>query len=363
MTPVEASWPIERAGEALAALAARSRLTSLPRELPAPGAAVLADLDEGAIDRWLAGAAATLGLEAEAIDSDLGGIDDLLRRSPPSLLRVGADGRRLLLVLRGGRRAIEVLPPDLRSRWVDLAAVRSELCEPVLAPARADAESLVARTGLTGARRVRAVDLLLRQRLSAWRVGRAWLLRASPGAPLLQQLRADGLLAQLVALAGLRGLELGLLIGSWWLIGGLVFAGRSDPGWASAWVLLLLTIVPLRMGQTALTGEILRGAGVILKRRLLVGAMAMDGDLTRREGAGCCSGGCSRPPPWRRWGCAAGCCHCLRSSNSRRRSRCWRSARRGGYIWDCWEFGRSPRWGWCDGPGWSCGRGPTSVRR
>ena len=78
----------------------------------------------------LFGAAATLGLEAEAIDSDLGGVDDLLRRSPPSLLRVGADGRRLLLVLRGGRRALEVLPPDLRPRRVALAAVRGELCEP-----------------------------------------------------------------------------------------------------------------------------------------------------------------------------------------------------------------------------------------
>jgi len=134
---VDASWPIERAGEALAALAARSGLMAAPRELPAPGATLLADPDDGAIDRWFAGAAATLGLEAEAIDSDLGGVDDLLRRSPPSLLRVGADGRRLLLVLRGGRRALEVLPPDLRPRRVALAAVRGELCEPVLAPARA----------------------------------------------------------------------------------------------------------------------------------------------------------------------------------------------------------------------------------
>ena len=286
MNLVDASWPIERAGEALAALAARSGLMAAPRELPAPGATLLADPDDGAIDRWFAGAAATLGLEAEAIDSDLGGVDDLLRRSPPSLLRVGADGRRLLLVLRGGRRALEVLPPDLRPRRVALAAVRGELCEPVLAPARAAAASLVARTGLVGARAGRAVDLLLRRRLAALRVGRAWLLRPSPAAPLRQLLRADGLVPRLVALVGLRALELGLSIGSWWLIGGLVFAGRSDPGWAWAWVLLLLTIVPCRMGQAAIVGEVLRGAGVILKRRLLVGAMAMDGDLTRREGAG-----------------------------------------------------------------------------
>jgi hypothetical protein len=61
---------------------------------------VLAGADDVDLDRWLAGAAATLGLEAEAIDSDLAGAADLLAGSPPALLRIGADGRRLLLLLR-----------------------------------------------------------------------------------------------------------------------------------------------------------------------------------------------------------------------------------------------------------------------
>ena len=208
MTLDEASWPIERAGEALAALAGRAGL-AVGRELPAPGAAVLADPDDAAMDRWLAGAAATLGLEAEAIDSDLGGVDALLRRSAPALLRVGVGGRRLLLVLRGGRRWLTVLTPALRAWRVALARVRSEVCEPALASSRADAEALIGRTGLRGARRERAVELLLHQRGAARRVGRAWLLRASPAAPLWALLRADGLLPQLAGLIGLRALELG----------------------------------------------------------------------------------------------------------------------------------------------------------
>lgn len=279
------TWPLERAGDALSALAAQTGLATRPRELAAPGPSVLGDPDDGALERWLAGAAATLGLEAEAIDSDLSGVDELLRASPPALLRLGPGGRRLLLVRRGGAR-LEVVPPDLRPRKVDVAAVRQALCEPVLAPARADAESLLARTGLSGARRARALDLLLHQRLGAHRVGRAWLLRPSPAAPLARLLRAEGLYTRVAALVALHALELGLMISAWWLIGGLVFAGRTDPGWALAWMLLLLTLVPCRMGQTAIMGEILRRAGTILKRRLLVGAMALGGDLTRREGAG-----------------------------------------------------------------------------
>ena len=285
MNLADATWPLERLGDALAALAAHTRLTARPRELPAPGPSVLEDPHDG-LDRWLAGAAATLGLEAEAIDSDLAGAADLLSGSPPALLRIGQGGRRLLLLRRGGRRTLEVLPPDLIPWKVDADELRRAVCEPVLAPLRQDAEALIARTGITGARRVRAVETLLHQRLADRRIGRAWLLRPSPAGPLLPLLRQDGLLARVAGLVALRAAELGLTIAAWWLIGGLVFAGRTDPGWSYAWLLMLLSLVPCRMGQTALIGEVLRGAGAVLKRRLLVGAMALSGDLTRREGAG-----------------------------------------------------------------------------
>jgi hypothetical protein len=69
---------------------------------------------------------------------------------------------------------------------------------------RADAEALVARTGIAGLRRVRAVELLLHQRLADRRIGRAWLLRPSPAGPLRPLLRADGLVARVAGLVALR---------------------------------------------------------------------------------------------------------------------------------------------------------------
>lgn len=286
MTLLDLTWPIGRAGEALTALAVQARLQPALRELGAPGAAVLADPDDASIERWLAGAAAGLGLEAEAVDTDVAGVDDLLHAAAPALLRVGPGGRGLLLLLRGGRRTLVVLAPDLRPRRVAVDDVRRAVCEHVLAPLRGRAESLVDRTGLRGPRRERAVELLLRERLSVMRVGRAFVLRPSPAAPLRRLLRAEGLLTRAAALALLHAAELALMITAWWLIGNLVFAGRTDAGWSQAWLLLLLTIVPCRMGQAAIAGEILRSAGALLKRRLLVGALALSGDLTRREGAG-----------------------------------------------------------------------------
>ncbi|WAS94165.1 ATP-binding cassette domain-containing protein [Nannocystis punicea] len=279
-------WPLARAGEALTVLAAQAGLQPRLRELAAPGAAVLADPADASVERWLAGAAANLGLEAEAVDTDIAGVDDLLRAAAPAVLRVGPGGGTLLLLLRGGRRDLVLVAPDLRPRRVPAAEVRRLVCEPVLAPLRGRAEALVDRTGLKGQRRERAVELLLRERLGVLRVGRAFVLRPSPAAPLLRLLRAEGLLARATALAGLHAAELALMIAAWALIGDLVFAGRTDAGWSQAWLLLLLTIVPCRMGQAAIAGDILQRAGALLKRRLLVGALALPDDLTRREGAG-----------------------------------------------------------------------------
>ncbi|MDC0722533.1 ABC transporter ATP-binding protein [Nannocystis bainbridge] len=281
------AWPLGRAGEALTALAAQAGLQPDLRELGTPATAVLADPDDAAIERWLAGAAAGLGLEAEAVDTDIAGVDDLLAACAPALLRIGPEARHLLLILRGSRRHLLVIAPDLRPRRLATAAVRRLVCEPVLAPLRGRTEALVDRTGLTrGPRRDRAVDALLRERLGGLRVGRAFVLRPSPAAPLLRLLRAEGLVRSALALAGLHAAELAVMIAAWALIGGLVFAGRTDTGWSQAWLLLLLTVVPCRMGQAAIVGDILQRAGALLKRRLLVGALALPGDLTRREGAG-----------------------------------------------------------------------------
>ena len=89
MSLAAACWPIERIGDALSALARASGLALDARELPEPGPSILADPDDSAIDRWMAGAAATLSLEAEAIDTDLAGVGELVRQSAPALLRIG----------------------------------------------------------------------------------------------------------------------------------------------------------------------------------------------------------------------------------------------------------------------------------
>ena len=62
--------------------------------------------------------------------------------------------------------------------------------------------------------------------------------------------------------------------------------GRVDPGWMTAWILILLTLVPLRSAVTWLQGVVSTRAGGALKQRLLAGALRLDPEEVRHRGTG-----------------------------------------------------------------------------
>ena len=89
-----------------------------------------------------------------------------------------------------------------------------------------------------------------------------------------------------VFLAVAHAAEYGCLILAWWIIGQASLQGRFDRGLLWAWILLLITTVPLTVFSTWLQGTIAIAGGAILKQRLLVGALRLDGDDLKQEGAG-----------------------------------------------------------------------------
>jgi ATP-binding cassette subfamily B protein len=62
--------------------------------------------------------------------------------------------------------------------------------------------------------------------------------------------------------------------------------GRLDRGYLIAWALLLLTLVPFRTLATAAQGRLAIDAGVLVKRRLMAGALALSPEEVRGDGAG-----------------------------------------------------------------------------
>ncbi len=77
-----------------------------------------------------------------------------------------------------------------------------------------------------------------------------------------------------------------LWILTWWVVGTNVLNRTADRGWLFTWALLLLTLVPLRVLVTWLQGSIAIGAGARLKQRLFFGALRMEPDSIRHQGAG-----------------------------------------------------------------------------
>ena len=93
-------------------------------------------------------------------------------------------------------------------------------------------------------------------------------------------------LAACCALTAAHAIQYILWILAWWVVGTNVLHGRADRSWLWFWALLLLTLVPLRVLITWLQGRIAIGAGARLKQRLFFGALRLEPDSIRHQGAG-----------------------------------------------------------------------------
>lgn len=276
------AWPVERAGDALLALASAAGLARV-------GESRLVDSQPTAdgLDNWLEWMASQAGIGIESVESPLPELPGLLARCAPAMLKLRADGGpRLLLVVASGLRNVTLLAPDLSRRRVPVKALRDALCAPLEAPYLGQVAQLLESADVPMERRPQVGAALLGERLSAASVGDCWILRPSAQASFLSQLRQAGVFRRLGGMLGVFALLYMLEISGWTLVGRAALDGRLDFGWMSAWFLLLLSLVPLRLFAGWLDSGIALETGRLLKQRLLAGALRLDLESVRRDGAG-----------------------------------------------------------------------------
>jgi ATP-binding cassette, subfamily B, bacterial len=226
-------------------------------------------------------------VEATFEDFTYAGAARLLRRRQPFIcLLDGPTGPSCLAVLGARSGRVRVLPPDLRVLSVPEAAVRGLLLGDLERPAAAAVDSLLAAAGVPSERRPRARAAVLDERLGEEIAGRACLLDLSPGAPFAGQVLRSRLPFQLPAFIGAHAAQYALWLLSWWVAGRAVLAGRPDAGQLMLWAALLLALVPFRLLATWLEGAIGVEAGRLLRRRLMRGALKLQPDEIKMEGAG-----------------------------------------------------------------------------
>jgi ATP-binding cassette subfamily B protein len=273
-------WPIERIGEAVVALARRTGLVSTtssaatPRQPPG---------DPAALDRWLAAAGDQLGVAVEAMTATYRDVDDAIAAAYPAVVRV-PDG--LVVVIRRRGAAVVCLGPDGEVGRTSRRALGRVLRDGPEQPQRARIDELLRGTQLSGAARARAEAGMFNEFLATTVVMRAWLLRRPPSASFAAQLGAAGLFRLAGGLAAAHAAQYGLFLLSWWAIGRALLGGYTASGWLWGWALILLGSVPLLMLSTWWQGKLTVGAGGLLRRRLLAGALELPPSALSRDGVG-----------------------------------------------------------------------------
>ena len=280
----DVAWPLERAGEALEALARAARLPSRPSAPPRPVPA-----DPNRAGEWLDARAQVLGLELEPLYTRHGEVEKVLGQAAPALMELTTPrGPALLLLVRpaSSGRALQVLAPDETRHDFPLSTLTAAARARVEHHQAPETERVLARAGLRGEQRTLARSALLGVQLANMHLFAARRLRLPPEARPLHHLGASR--------AGRRGLLLLLLaalvqggaLGGWWLMGRGAFEGRLDPGWLQAWALMGLTLVPLQAALTWVQGSLAMDLCALLRRGLLAGALALPVDEARRGGLG-----------------------------------------------------------------------------
>ena len=280
----ELAWPAAELHRALDGAARAQRYAAGSRELAPPPAG----LDREQTAEWLEAAACWLGLEAEPVQVEYVDLERFLRRASPAVLRLAGEGEeeeRYLVVLSSGRR-LELLTPDQRRHRLPVEKVRDALAAQLERPLAPKIDDQLEEAGVKPRRRDAARTAILRARLQRARVFGCWLLRLPAGASFWRQLE-DQKVPRLAGTALATHLvQQLLLIGSWWMLGRGVLAGRVDPGWLLAWALLLISITPFRASELWSLGVLTTRVGALLKRRLLSGALKLEPEETRHQGVG-----------------------------------------------------------------------------
>jgi ATP-binding cassette subfamily B protein len=277
-------------GEAIEDLVRRARLSTQSPMAVATPPPHLGRADEETIGRWIEAVASQFEVEVEPTQSTYGEVERLVRAAGPAVLCLpeddGAGERRFLALLRGGRRRIALLGPDLSVRRVRCEVVRAALCRTYEAPQLGTIDALLASAGVPEHQQAQARRVILGEQLAALPIRGCWLLRVSPGANLWTQVRQARLRHALPMLIGGYGVAQCLMIVAWFIIGWGALTDQGDGGIFLSWALLLVTAVAFYGLANVAESRLATGAGALFKQRLLYNALRLEPEAIRHQGAG-----------------------------------------------------------------------------
>ncbi|MGR9105697.1 MAG: ATP-binding cassette domain-containing protein [Gammaproteobacteria bacterium] len=237
---------------------------------------------------WLNWATKRSGIDAEEIETTGSQLESALRWAGPALVSYSQDDELRFVVLLESSRAgkLKVLGPDLQTDWLHVSVMRNALCAEIERRLIPEIGVLLQKIEMPAKRIAKVRLALLQERLAAEPISGIWLLRPPPDANFASQLHQEELFRRSLVLITVFAAYYLLEIAGWWLIARGALQGHLDPGWLSAWALMLLSLIGLRWLGGWLGGILAVQGATLLKRRLLAGALQMPADVIRGEGVG-----------------------------------------------------------------------------
>ncbi|MGE0484412.1 MAG: ATP-binding cassette domain-containing protein [Gammaproteobacteria bacterium] len=279
------AWPLARLPDALEALAAAAGV-----DWPlAPGALAGLETRLAALDpaRCVKVVGEAAGIRLEAVSQPRDALASLLGAAAPAVILLDDAGppRVLLLARRRGRQLLLLGPVG---EWcaVPVAALVARLNGAIEAAHAVELAEVADAAGLGRRARARAVRAMQDDRLGEERLTQCWLLRGDGGESLRRSVRRGPLPLLAVLLSGVACVTYGAEMAGWSVLGSGALDGRLDHGWLQAWLLLVVSLVPLGLLANALQARFALVLGRLLRERVLAAVLACDTDEVRRLGAG-----------------------------------------------------------------------------
>jgi ATP-binding cassette subfamily B protein len=275
-------WPVERAGEALHAVAVAAHLDPRGAELGTAPAA------ERALGPWLTEAGAWLGVEVDAVATPYESVARMLAGIGGALVRVEhSDGSvGVLPVLAARRGRLIVIDQDLRTTTVALSEVEAALTRSAIEPAIPVVEALIDRAGLRGPARDRATSALVAAQLRGHAIAGVYLVRRAAEASARNHARDARIGSRLAFVVALHAIAQAMWLGSWWAVGRSILGGKVSAGWLIGWAMLFASSQIFRVAVTYVAGRISIDVGALLSQRLLAGSLRSAPDVLKRDGVG-----------------------------------------------------------------------------
>ena len=279
------AWPISRLGDGMSALTQICRLAVADAPSGDPFVAPEGiQNDHQLLQRWVELVAGELDIEAEPTRICRGDLRYWLQRARPSVMRLSEN--QFLLLTGAGKRKVSVLCPDRMIRRIDVNIILTFFTRSMEASYASEADALWEGVPISPATRQRATEAILQQHFRDEPIEDYWVLRLPSQASFWRQFRREGLLRMLILVLVLHTAVYLAITSSWWVAGQAAIKGWTDFRWWILWAVLFCAAAPLRIFRYWLMGVFSVKAGVLLKRRLLVGALQHEPDEIRHQGIG-----------------------------------------------------------------------------